>query len=125
MKNYKNKFWENVYKTNFCWFWLGSKDGSGYGKIFIKNKYIGAHRYSYEINVGKIPKNYHIDHLCMNPPCVNPNHLDPVTRGENIRRAHVLNGNLQCKKGHRYIEGSFYISKKRKHCKICEKIRKS
>jgi hypothetical protein len=46
----------------------------------------GAHRWMYEQKIGPIPKGLVIDHLCRNTRCVNPDHLEPVTRGENTRR---------------------------------------
>ncbi|WP_369010576.1 HNH endonuclease signature motif containing protein, partial [Bacillus cereus] len=46
-----------------------------------------AHRYVYENLSGPIPEGMELDHLCRNPPCVNPDHLDPVTHEENMRRA--------------------------------------
>lgn len=62
-----------------CWEW-DKLDSHGYGS----NK---EYRRSYEAFVGPIPAGLHIDHLCVNRPCVNPEHLEPVTFQENIRRA--------------------------------------
>jgi hypothetical protein len=85
------KFWTRVRKTETCWLWLGAKRGgmtkdSRYGGILYQGKYIYAHRFSYEISIGKIPNGLTIDHLCRNTLCVNPSHLEPVTIQENIRR---------------------------------------
>ena len=72
-----------------CWVWTGSVDGHGYGQIREGGRgspLIGAHRASYENAKGPIPNGLDLDHLCCNPRCVNPDHLEPVTRGENTRR---------------------------------------
>jgi hypothetical protein len=45
-----------------------------------------AHRRSYERDVGPIPEGLQIDHLCAERACINPDHLQPVTARENIRR---------------------------------------
>lgn len=45
-----------------------------------------AHRAVYDEIVGPIPYGLTLDHLCANPPCVNPAHMEPVTPGENRKR---------------------------------------
>lgn len=70
-----------------CWLWTGVIQKGGYGRFSLNRKYVGAHRWSYEHHVGPIPKGLTIDHLCFVPACVNPAHLEPVTQGENNRRA--------------------------------------
>lgn len=70
-----------------CWRWGGNIGSTGYGwKWLGRKKQVLAHRYMYEQEHGPIPDGLHLDHLCRNPPCVNPAHLEPVTVGENIRR---------------------------------------
>jgi hypothetical protein len=67
-----------------CWNWLKSKTSKGYGKW---SAFKGlAHRIMYEKHKGLIPKGLHLDHLCRNPGCVNPDHLEPITLQENNRR---------------------------------------
>ena len=70
-----------------CWVWLKATGPTGYGVAWNGHRTMGAHRLSYEIHVGPIPDGLHIDHLCCNPTCVNPDHLEPVTQQENNRRA--------------------------------------
>lgn len=74
--------------ANGCWIWLGRINGFGYGELKCGERRLKAHRVSYEHHVGPIPEGLDLDHLCRVRPCVNPEHLEPVTRSENIRRGH-------------------------------------
>lgn len=69
-----------------CWEWQGERTPDGYPRIWIDNQRHEAHRVYFERHVGTIPDGLQLDHLCRNPPCVNPGHLEPVTIGENVRR---------------------------------------
>lgn len=85
----QERFWEKVLKTDSCWNWTAAKTGDGYGKFGIKPKLlIDAHRFSYQTLVGEIPCGLELDHLCRNPGCVNPEHLEAVTHSENILRGY-------------------------------------
>lgn len=81
-------FWEKVRQApgpleTPCWLWVAAADPHGYGRYGRPTRL--AHRVSYESLVGSI-KLPHVDHLCRNPPCVNPEHLEPVTARENMIR---------------------------------------
>lgn len=119
-----------------CWFWAASLDGRGYGQFVIKRgKIVRAHRLSYEIFVGPIPEGLDLDHLCREPRCVNPDHLEPVTRAENVRRGlsvtkrkHQALSLTHCPNGHEYaIHGTTYFHKSRnrssRKCTACERDR--
>ena len=69
-----------------CWEWKLARNPRGYGLCFRRDWRGGAHRFTYTHLVGPIPDGLHLDHLCRNPPCVNPAHLEPVTPRENIMR---------------------------------------
>lgn len=93
--NELKRFWRRVDKTDEtgCWWWLGALTArEGYGSFSIGSrkdgtrKNVSAHRWIYEQLVGPIPKGLHIDHLCRERRCVNPDHMEPVTLGENVLR---------------------------------------
>jgi hypothetical protein len=72
-----------------CWECIKGVQPNGYGKTYIGSgdyKVVLVHRYVYEQLVGPIPAGLVLDHLCKNRKCANPDHLEPVTPGENIRR---------------------------------------
>lgn len=69
-----------------CWIWQRGKSSTGYGMVNHGGRVVGAHRMYYELLVGPIPNGLEIDHLCRVRACVNPDHMEPVTRAENVRR---------------------------------------
>lgn len=77
-----DRFWNKVDKTDTCWNYTGYKDCDGYG-IFYAGKPFRAHRFSALI-AGKDVSKPIMRHLCNNPSCVNPSHLEPGTQFENI-----------------------------------------
>jgi hypothetical protein len=91
-KTLKERFLEKVRKTRGCWLWTGALDRAGYGHFGSggrgsSHKNLTAHRVAYELLVRPIPRGLQIDHLCNHPWCVRPDHLEPVTPGENTRRS--------------------------------------
>lgn len=73
--------------ANGCHEWIGAGRDSGvYGRFDVDGRLVQAHRWAYEHAVGPIPQGLELDHLCRNTKCVNPAHLEPVTRAENLRR---------------------------------------
>ena len=68
-----------------CWEWLRACGGSR-GNTYARWNGQFAHRWFYEVMVGPIPEGLCIDHVCENKRCVNPEHLEPVTNRENLRR---------------------------------------
>lgn len=85
-----DRFWSKVDKTDDCWIWTAGKNHYGYGsyRLIVNGRSFAAqsHRLSYEDAVGPIPDGMVIDHLCRTPACVNPAHMEVVSRGENVLR---------------------------------------
>ena len=108
-----------------CWEWQGAKNVThGYGKIQVNKRTHNAHRIIYEVLVGPIPDGLVVDHLCRNKLCVNPDHLEPVTWAENIRRGIHTNQyakQVTCIRGHDF---DYITPDGRRQCKTCAKLRR-
>lgn len=118
------RFWATVEKTETCWLWIGSKN-RGYGAFNpTHGSSVRAHRYAYELLVGPIPDGLTLDHLCRVRACVNPAHLEPVTRGENVRLGEPAT-KTTCLRGHPYDEanGRRYPGTGRRYCNACARER--
>lgn len=108
------RFLAKTRDSDTCWEWVGALDQDGYG-IYTPGtgaRARRAHRLSYEHFVGGIPTGRTLDHLCRVRSCVNPEHLEPVTNAENIRRG--LTGihnavKTHCANGHEYTPENTYI----------------
>jgi hypothetical protein len=112
-----------------CWLWLGAITTTGYGFMTLRNgkrRSVMAHRVSYEAFVGPIPDGYEIDHKCRQHECVNPDHLEPVTHAENMRRYSKFDPRIQsadCKHGHP-LDGVRTRNSGGRYCKTCNLLNK-
>lgn len=105
-----------------CWLWTSTITGAGYGLIGVDGKRRYAHRISYELLVGPIPQGLELDHLCRTTACVNPDHLEPVTHRENIRRSKPAT-KTHCVHGHLYDEENTYLD--RRGCRFCRECKRA
>ena len=111
-----------------CWFWIGALNQRGYGSIGIvggKAKSALAHRAIYGALRGPVNDTLDIDHLCRNPQCVNPDHLEPVTHWINIRRG-LIATKTHCYKNHPLSGDNVRILTwpngwTKRQCRICER----
>ena len=103
-----------------CWQWTASKNEHGYGHFWNGSRVAPAHRWSLEFHVGPVPEGLELDHFCRNRSCVNPEHLEPVTRAENNRRAAAAQ--THCINGHEFTEENTVV---RRHgyrkCRTCKR----
>lgn len=128
-----------------CWIWRGKKGRGGYGQYGSPEPGWPAanpatHRYGYEHLVGPIPPGLELDHLChtrdlncrggetcQHRLCVNPEHLEPVTHADNMKRGRLVENRLRrllatthCPKGHALTpENTFGLSQ----CRLCKNAR--
>jgi hypothetical protein len=118
-------FWTKVDKADGCWLWTGHTV-SGYGRFKMRNKVHAAHRFAYEHIVGPIPDGLQIDHVCRVRNCVNPDHLEPVTQAENIKRGYFAT-KPHCPQGHPYAGDNLYVrpSDNARICRACTRAHQS
>ncbi len=111
-----------------CWLWTGRLHRNGYGAFWDGKRLALAHRVAHELFVGPIPAGLTIDHLCRNPSCVNPTHLEPVTQRVNDLRGNTMAAMrarvTACPQGHPYSDANTSRdSKGRRYCKTCHRDR--
>lgn len=138
IKSIKERLLEKIIKDkNGCWNWTAFINKGGYSIIMIQGKPRRGHRISYEEFIGEIPHKLDLDHLCRNRKCINPKHLEPVTRKENLRRSplkpHLCGGaalakikksKTHCLRGHPYTGQNLKMSSNGKWrvCRECNRM---
>lgn len=128
------RFWGKVNKDGHipahrpelgpCWEWTASRP-AGYGHFALNGRPVQAHRFAYEALIGPIPAGLDLDHLCRVRRCVNPAHLEPVTRGVNVLRGEGLSAKqarqTHCKRGHPFdAENTHVGANGKRYCRICQ-----
>jgi hypothetical protein len=103
-----------------CSVWQRAKTKAGYGQVPINGNML-YHRIYYENHIGPIPEGLVLDHLCKNAACCNPDHLEPVTQAENMRRTR----RPSCGRGHKMTDGNVYVAPSgARQCRECIRLRK-
>lgn len=110
-----------------CWLWMRGAC-RGYGVLKSNGVNRGAHSVSYEMLRGPIPDGLELDHLCRQPLCVNPDHLEPVTHAVNMSRGAIAN-KTHCKRGHP-LSGEHVITyagktPRKRCCIVCHRMHRS
>ena len=123
-----------------CWLWTRALKGAGYAQVSHgSRRSVSAHILAYQFTKGAVPDGMELDHLCRIPSCINPDHLEPVTRRENILRgagpakARLLvaafherkRRQTHCKRGHEFTDENTHIGKSgARFCLACRHTRK-
>lgn len=120
------RLWRHIEKRDGHWLWTGASGPYGYGRIQMNHggqrRSTPAHRVMYELIVEPIPDGFELDHLCFVPACVNPAHLEPVTREENNRRRRPQELKTHCVHGHEYTpENTFWMKNGFRWCLTCKR----
>lgn len=119
------RFFAKIKFVDDCWVWTAGRTKGEYGKFKLNGKTIVAHKVLYEFIFGKVREGLQLDHLCRNPPCVNPTHLDPVTSRVNLLRGKTAAAkgafSTHCKHGHEFTLENTYVRKNgTRQCKRCQ-----
>ena len=131
-----DRFWQRVDASGgpaACWPWRGWVNDHGYGIVATTRRpravHIRAHRIAYELTHRvPIPEGLTIDHLCRVRHCVNPAHLDVVTKGVNVRRGETTAARhaetMVCPYGHAYdTENTVWKADGSRGCRVCMRRR--
>lgn len=114
-----------------CLLWLGAMNQFGYGRARLNGKRMVAHRVAYILSREPVPDDLELDHLCRVRCCINPAHLEPVTKRVNGLRGHagVKSGAQQrakshCPHGHPYAGDNLFVTNEgHRECRTCMRAR--
>ena len=112
-----------------CWLWDGALKDNGYGCVWAGGRVKAAHREVYELLLGCVSSSLTLDHLCRQRSCVNPDHLEPVTLRENLRRGEsptaINTRKTHCVHGHELSGSNLRIRASGwRGCKECDVVAK-
>jgi hypothetical protein len=123
------RFWSKVDRSGryACWPWTAAVMPTGYGIFGVAGTSRLAHRIAFELARGPIPTGMVLDHLCRNRACCNPEHMEPVTQIENVRRgispSAVHRRKTTCPQGHPYsAENTEMRATGRRRCIACRAV---
>jgi len=120
------RFYSKIKKIDNCWIWTSNKSHNGYGLFKIGRVNYRAHRIALQLSGFILEPKMVTDHLCLNPACVNPDHIEQVTHKENTLRGESFSAKnskkTHCPKGHKYDKVN---SRGSRLCSICDCICKT
>lgn len=125
-----SRFYAKVIQTGTCWFWNAGHTKAGY-TTFSNPWGNSGHAASYVLHKGPIPEWHQIDHLCSNPGCVNPAHLEAVTPAQDAARKKIRNRwrgwNTHCRAGHMLDDHTtqWRANGLGRQCRVCQRARQS
>lgn len=128
------RFWTKVDLSDptGCWLWTGRLfDGYGHMRVLLyQGPYqSGVHRVAVVLEGHTIPGDLTVDHLCRVRHCVNPSHLEVVTRRENTLRGEAPAAHqakqTHCKRGHELRGNNVYTEPGRPNTRKCRACRKT
>ena len=106
-----------------CWGWDGPKLKAGYGNLTVDRRTRLLHRMVYELLVGPIPEGLVLDHLCENPECSRPDHLQATTQKVNVTRGARSNAQkTECLHGHPLSGDNLYVWRGKRKCRLCKRL---
>lgn len=108
-----------------CLVWKVRGQSGGYGYFKYRGRYVMAHRLAWVLEYGEPDGGLELDHLCRVRPCVNTDHLEPVTSRENVRRgegpAAIAAARTHCSYGHPYEPPNLRVCgvTGKRYCRSC------
>jgi hypothetical protein len=111
-----------------CWNWSGNLDAYGRAeRLTFDGAKVRPYRLAYELLVGPIPPAHHVHHVCGNPRCINPGHLEAILPVDHSRLHAKLSefGQTHCRNGHPFDERNTYINTDKtgrlfRQCRACK-----
>jgi hypothetical protein len=124
------RFWEKVMVDGDCWLWQAYASKDGYGQFKTGGTTIAAHRFAITLLVGPIPKGLECDHLCRRTRCVNPDHIELLTKAEHSARTPlggitlIQRQKTHCLNGHLFAGANLYLRPEGgRRCRTCDRDR--
>jgi hypothetical protein len=134
--DFLERFWAKVEQGtgDACWLWRGYINDGGYGMVWLgiedsRRIQVRAHRLAYELHHREpVSEALTIDHLCRVRACVNPAHLEPVTKGVNVLRGETTAARharaMECPQGHAYDSvNTVWKADGSRGCRTCMRAR--